>query len=161
MNKARPTLNSYTHLFDCCGNYLARARRRSTGRKNPTMPGSKRQGEERISTTAGICIGELARTAARRRSQPRNRINNRVAKPDTHKRRIAKEVQLIAWVAEGAETRVLENGRTTCATSNDIIGGAIPVAIFLATIAPHRLLPSLISGANGTRNLTDALSHNQ
>jgi hypothetical protein len=50
------------------------------------------------------------------------------------------------------------NGRAICAIVNDTVSGAI---IFVAGAHVSSLPPRLSSSENGTKNLNDALNHNQ
>src|ERR1039457_7522056 len=142
------------------------AGRSRMGRNTPTTQGSSRapvsSKAERTSTLAGISKagiskGVLARTAARMRSQPRNRISVTPTNPHTHTPSIAMGVQSTGPGAEGTNDRVSANGWVICS----IVDETVSVAIFSAARVHCRWLPRLISSENGTKNLNDALNHNQ
>ena len=137
------------------------AGKRSTGRNNPTTPGSSRPGEERTSTAAGSSKSVLARTAARMRSQSLSRISMIAANPHAQTARIAMETQSRAPCGDGAGGRAPENGWLICAILKEIAGAAIRAATFWAAGAHSRWLPRLISSEKGTKNLSEALSHKQ
>src|SRR5580693_6934127 len=95
--------------------------------------------------------GVLARKATRMLSQPRNRSSAIPANPHAQIPKIAITAQSRAPGVEGVDG----NGRLNSTTAEEIAGAAI----FRATAADATWLPRLISMANGTRNLIDAVSH--
>src|SRR5580658_8162630 len=129
-----------------------------TGRNKPTMPGSSKPAEERTSTGAGISKGELARTAARMRSQLRSNASAIAANPNTHTPQIARGTQCMVPCAGGTNDAVPVNGWVTCTIASETVSGEI---VFVAGAHVSSLPPRLSSSENGTKNLNDALNHSQ
>src|SRR5579863_878676 len=97
------------------------------------------------------------------RNQPRSRINTTHRNPQSQMLRIAIGIQSAECVsgAEGTSEGLSVNGWAICCIASETYGGASFVAIWLVAIALQGPLPRSISSANGTRNLTDAISHKQ
>jgi hypothetical protein len=79
------------------------------------------------------------------------------ANPDAHTARIAMRVQSVVALVDGCSGTAPGNGWLICAIVNETAG----VANFAAAGDHSRWLPRLISKVNGTKNLRDALNHNQ